>query len=170
MKKNILILSKNQYFISGFKKNITSNDVRVFDEDELECFIYMCSTELNQRVMIIYDRTERSILPLILEDFKECLISVDDLNNMELLHNEKFATSLYNRVKIKKARAHEVIILFYYIHLGMTYLEISKRLSMDKRRISYVLTSYIRSKNFTNKNIFYLTSIDDAEMEVKMIA
>jgi len=170
MKKNILILSRNKYFIYGFKKSITSDEVRIFDEDELECFIYMCSTEYNQQVMIIYDQAERSILPLILEDFKECLISVDDFYSMDLLYNETFTTSLYNRVKIKKARAHEVIILFYYIHLGMTYIEISKKISMDKRRISYVLTSYIKSKNFTNKNIFYLTSIDDAGMELKKIA
>lgn len=166
MKKNILILSKNQYFIAGLKQSISSDDIRIFYDDELEFFIYMCATELNQRVVIVCDYKDKSLLPLVFEDFKECLISVSSLCSIDLLYDNTFTLSLYNRVKITKSRAHEIIILFYYIHAGMTYLEISERLKMDKRRISYILTSYIKSKNFTNKNIFYLTSIDDAELTI----
>ncbi|HHA2288270.1 TPA: hypothetical protein ACOEAZ_004444 [Enterobacter asburiae] len=134
----------------------------------MEYFIHMCSTAFNQKICIIYDRSEEFIIKSIFEEFFECLSSCDDLKNefpnnknIPLVERLKFTS-----VTLKKSRAHEVIILFYYLSQHFTYTEISKKIGMDKRRISYVLTSYLRSKNFTNKNVFYLNNLDETGVRI----
>ncbi|HCR2161508.1 TPA: hypothetical protein OND39_004553 [Enterobacter asburiae] len=106
----------------------------------------------------------------IFEDFFECLSSCDDLKNG--FYNNSIASLVeclkFTSVTLKKSRAHEIVILFYYLSQHFTYAEISKKIGMDKRRISYVLTNYLRSKKFTNKNVFYLSNLD--ETGVKKIA
>lgn len=158
MKKNILLLSCNYYLVSGIKKKLTGEDIRFFEYDETEHFIRMCSSVSNQKIIIIYDKEEASIVKKIFGDFSQCLISCEELKSPELFSRGTINLNdlYYCSVSLKKVRTHEIVILFYYLYLNYNYDSISEKISMDKRRISFVLTNYIRSQNCNNKNLFYI--------------
>ncbi|WP_447884813.1 hypothetical protein [Serratia fonticola] len=162
MKNNILLLSSNSYLVYGIKKLLTGDDVRFFERNEVEHFINMCSFIPNQKIMIIYDKEEACIVKKIFGDFSQCLISCEEFKSPVFFSSGNIVLKDLEccTVSLRKARANEIIVSFYYLYMNYTYDEISKKISMDKRRISYVLTNYVRSQNYNNKNLFYIDNID----------
>lgn len=163
MKSNILLLSKNQYLIAGIKALLKGVDLRLFERDEMEFFVHMCSSSLNQRMLIIYDSEDEVVVKNLFEDFSDCLLCSEQLKKdpFYVAGSINLPSLSFSSINIKKSRVHEIIILHYYISMHYTYDDISKKIGMEKRRISYILTNYIRSKNINNKNIFYLSNLDD---------
>jgi hypothetical protein len=162
VKKNILLLTNNAYLVSGIKSQLTNDDIRFFERDETEHFIHMCSSVSNQKIMIIYDKEEAYIVNKIFSEFSQYLISCEDLRSPLFFSSGRIELKDLecSTVSLRKSRAHEIVISFYYLYRNYTYDRISKKINMNKKRISYVLTNYVRSQNYNNKNLFYIDSID----------
>lgn len=141
--------------------------MRIFEQDELEVFIHLFSSVHNQKILIIYDTHHSKIINSIFTEFSGCLVDCNSLKSEPFFESQvlNFDKIKPCSVNIKRSRAHEIVVLFYYAFLNYTYNEISEKISMDKKRISYVLTNYIRSNNLKNKNNFHLNKLDEFSIQ-----